>query len=256
MNFTIINERKKWILLVFIPLVVFGIFIVYMKYYNSDNLYFTVVSRNLKVEKNEPVFADNTLIGKVITATALISDPSKVLLTLSIDKSINIPFKSYVESKDDKNANESGLSVRLIASSGFYKKNDTIPFIKIESEPVVSKFIAVEKPDTISVNSMAEKKVPDVISETNHAEIGFFVQILTSNIKLPVDSKKFKELKNVKMYVEKGLFKYYVGRNLTLDQSVQLCEKMKSAGFTDAFVIALKGHERITVNKALQLLKN
>jgi hypothetical protein len=50
------------------------------------------------------------------------------------------------------------------------------------------------------------------------------------------------------------MYKYRVGREKDLDRAFGLLEEVKKKGYRDAFVIAFKGSERITVMEAKEIL--
>ena len=86
------------------------------------------------------------------------------------------------------------------------------------------------------------------------SEVFYSVQVKSSARQLNVDAANFKGLSGVKMYRQEGTFKYYVGREHNLDKAFDLLDTVRKKGYADAFVIAFKGSERITVLKAKEIL--
>lgn len=81
-------------------------------------------------------------------------------------------------------------------------------------------------------------------------EISFRVQFFMSPKPVPVNSKKFSGLKDVRMYKHQGSYKYTCGGEKELQDAINLTEEVKKAGFRDAFVVAFKGDQRITISQA------
>lgn len=80
--------------------------------------------------------------------------------------------------------------------------------------------------------------------------IVFRVQIATSPKELSKSSKKFAGLPEVWMYQQLGLFKYTVGKASNPGALSGLLSEAKNKGFTDAFIVAFNGEERITIAEA------
>ena len=83
----------------------------------------------------------------------------------------------------------------------------------------------------------------------------FTVQIMVASSVSAADLKKMSELGNSDKEQSGNLYKYYAGTYSNLeDANIQL-EKAKLAGFSQAFVVATNNGERITLEKAKELLK-
>lgn len=88
-------------------------------------------------------------------------------------------------------------------------------------------------------------------------EILFRVQIATYNNPKPLSHRKFKDLDYVMEYYHNGIFKYTAGKFDTLDDAIEYQNELrKQKTFKDAFVVAFKDNERISVEEARTLLKN
>ena len=84
----------------------------------------------------------------------------------------------------------------------------------------------------------------------------FTVQIMVASSTIPAaDLPKLSKLGNIDKEQSGNLYKYYAGTYSNLeDANIQL-EKAKLAGFSQAFVVATNNGERITLEKAKELLK-
>jgi hypothetical protein len=56
------------------------------------------------------------------------------------------------------------------------------------------------------------------------------------------------------MYQHQGLFKYTAGKASSTEALSGLLSEVRAKGFTDAFIIAFRGEERITVAEAKKLI--
>lgn len=83
----------------------------------------------------------------------------------------------------------------------------------------------------------------------------FAVQFATSTGKKDVDHSDFSNVeRDITRYHHKGLYKYYVGNERSLNDAVILQHKMQKKGYEDAFVIAFLNGERVTVSKASKII--
>ena len=83
----------------------------------------------------------------------------------------------------------------------------------------------------------------------------FKIQILTSDRKLPSNSKQFKGVSPVNYYKEKGLYKYTYGESTDYNKVLRT-KRQISAKFKGAFIIAFKNGEKMDVNQAIKEFKN
>jgi N-acetylmuramoyl-L-alanine amidase len=83
-------------------------------------------------------------------------------------------------------------------------------------------------------------------SEVKSDELIYRVQIETSTAKIAMDDARFKGM-TVFMYEDKGLFKYTVGAFRDLESANNLKKEMRTAGFEHAFVITMKGNQRVNL---------
>lgn len=98
-------------------------------------------------------------------------------------------------------------------------------------------------------NSGSNNEVTD-----NNNSIVFKVQIMSSPEKIKHDSKNFKGLNNVKEIKLNGVYKYTVGSETDYDKIIQIQSDTRKI-FPDAFIIALKNNEKISLKQALKEIK-
>ena len=83
--------------------------------------------------------------------------------------------------------------------------------------------------------------------------VSFRVQFAMYPDAKPVDSKLFKGIDNVKMYIHSGSYKYTSGDFGSMDEALQKRKELAGLGYKDAFVVAFKGKDRITNEEAKRL---
>lgn len=83
-------------------------------------------------------------------------------------------------------------------------------------------------------------------------EISFSVQFASYPDAKPVSSELFRNVENVKRYFHKGLYKYVTGEFETFSKASELRSKLVKKGYNDAFVVAFKNGERISIEEARQ----
>ena len=83
----------------------------------------------------------------------------------------------------------------------------------------------------------------------------FRVQVALSPKDIGITSPRLDGLKDVKMYRHQGMYKYTTGDENSLDEALKLQAEVQKKGFKDAFVVAFKGEERISIAEAKELMK-
>jgi N-acetylmuramoyl-L-alanine amidase len=80
--------------------------------------------------------------------------------------------------------------------------------------------------------------------------IVYRVQIFSSTVKYKKSNPKFKNRSDIWMYSTEGIWKYTAGTFDKLEEALNLQSQLKADGFSDAFVVAFKNGERISVKEA------
>lgn len=78
----------------------------------------------------------------------------------------------------------------------------------------------------------------------NTGKVVYKIQILTSDKKLPVNSRQFKGYKNIGYYKENGIYKYTYGESTDFD-AIKKTRRQVAKDFKDAFIIAFKNGEKV-----------
>jgi N-acetylmuramoyl-L-alanine amidase len=121
-------------------------------------------------------------------------------------------------------------------------------------EPIVSKPKEQQTPPfPVKKNSEVIKEKP-VSSSPAKALVVFRVQVASSPTDIGIHAKRLEGLDHVWMYKHQGLFKYTTGELTDLSEALKLQTDVQRKGYKDAFVVAFRGEERITVAEAKKLL--
>ncbi len=94
----------------------------------------------------------------------------------------------------------------------------------------------------------------DVLKQ-NPEKIVFRVQIATTSDKLSLNDSRFRGMP-VWEYKNNDLHKYTVGLFEQVEPAKKLKVEMREKGFENAFVVAFKGNERISIEKAIKMTEN
>ena len=139
---------------------------------------------------------------------------------------------------------KSNAKVRAVKNeSGVPKENLAANTIK--QEKAKEKVVIKENPKTEEVKKMPAKPLDEVV---------FRVQIATSPKELSTHSKKFAGLPDIWRYQHQGLYKYTTGKESSPEALSGLLGEAKKMGFTDAFIVAFHGEERITVAEGRKII--
>ena len=110
------------------------------------------------------------------------------------------------------------------------------------------------RPAPAPAKPKAETPAPQVKKEVSDKPV-FKIQILTSDRKLPPNSKQFKGLSPVDYYQEKGIYKYTYEESTDYNKVLRT-KRQISAKFKGAFIIAFKNGKKVDVNQAIKEFKN
>ncbi len=91
-------------------------------------------------------------------------------------------------------------------------------------------------------------------ASTTNSEVIFKIQLAASPDKINLSSPRFREVKGIQMYQHNGMYKYTYGEEVDLEKAKQLQASMQARGFTDAFIVAFRKGERISLDQAKSIL--
>ncbi len=104
----------------------------------------------------------------------------------------------------------------------------------------------------LSDSIIASLNVP-IPSKIVSPEIEFEVQVLALKGPLPIDAALFENCENISCQFVDGFYKYRLKRVSKYEEAKQLLDKMVQQGFIDAFIIALKNNEQVSVRAAIDM---
>jgi N-acetylmuramoyl-L-alanine amidase len=132
----------------------------------------------------------------------------------------------------------------------------------LTTKPQNTKPIEAPAPQPVANNSSntvtgttKQPSTPASASTQKATEVYYTVQIITSGLKKELTPENFMGVDGVSYYEDKGLYKYVVGQSSTVEGAEALRQKMKNAGFKDAFVVALANGKRVSLDEAKKLLE-
>ena len=170
-------------------------------------------------------------------------------------------FRAFVEYKREMegvNSSEIALEeAKLFAAWDSTLKN--VLKVKIGDEAAKELEVSIElSKDSVakvveSLKAYEAKKAIEKKDPKNN-DVLFRVQITSSSKKIPLNSRKFKEVSDVFEYKNGAVFKYAVGNCVTQEEAIQLQKKVRQTIFNDAFVVAFYMGDRVSVKKAKELI--
>lgn len=106
----------------------------------------------------------------------------------------------------------------------------------------------VEKPKSSPTNQKGQ--VSATYSDTSSTDVIFRVQILSSNERIELNNPRFKGRDDIWEYRANNVYKYTAGNCLKLEDAIKLQADLKKSGYQDAFVVAFRRNQRISLQEA------
>ncbi|MCD4681746.1 MAG: N-acetylmuramoyl-L-alanine amidase [Bacteroidales bacterium] len=203
------------------------------------------------------------------------SDEDYIVLSMfqssSIEQSIDLSSKVQHQFKD-----RVGRKDRGVKQAGFWVLyKTTMPGILIElgflSNPVEEKFLLSEDGKVYLASAIyrafknykseyedANKDLKPVVVKLEEPKPQVFYRIQFASYKKEksLEFRKFRGLKDVRVYEHDGCFKYTTGNEDSLENVQALKNKLIKKGYNDIFIVAFINDERIPLNEAKQLSEN
>ncbi len=92
-------------------------------------------------------------------------------------------------------------------------------------------------------------------AEQQKRGVVYKVQFMTSGNALKENAREFKGITDYEYYLQRGTYCYTTGSFATAQEAVRHQKAVRERGFTDAFVVAFLDGERISLQKAKELLE-
>lgn len=106
-----------------------------------------------------------------------------------------------------------------------------------------------------AASTTSGEKKSSAIDSDDSKGIWYSVQLLTSDKKLAQDSPRFNGVAGIREEKSGAAFKYCFGQTTSFNEAISFQSKMRSSGFKDAFVVAYRDKERISVQEARQIIQ-
>ena len=138
-------------------------------------------------------------------------------------------FCKYKRNYDRRKGNISGVVAAPVA-------NEKTPPPGSEADILNKKQQVIRQKTSVSSTTS--------VNRNTKGKVIYKIQFLTSNKKLPANSRLFKGYKNVDFYVEKGIYKYTYGETTDFN-SIWKMRRTIAKDFKDAFIIAFKDGKKV-----------
>lgn len=185
-----------------------------------------------------------TTMPSVLIETGFLSNPEEEKFLASAkgqNQIVESVFNAFKKFREKMNGDSKAEEKKFASTDAPLKQQPA----STKAQPAETK---VQQPASTKAQP-AETKVQQPASDEGK-EVCYRVQFAMYPIEIPVNSKKFAALRNVKMYRHQGMFKYTTGEKQTVEDALKLLGEVKKMGYKDAFVVAFHGDTRITIEKA------
>ena len=164
---------------------------------------------------------------------------------LQLSKAIS---KAIVDYKDAHDANEKNKLVQKTDQKTIKEKTE--PDTKKKQESAI-----VEKKKSPNVKTETPKIIEETKIKTDKSLPIFKVQFLSLSTQKTLSGKKYDILPKITSYKYKGLYRYTSGETQDYKTALLLQNKVRKAGFNDAFIVAFFKGERMSLNEAREIGK-
>jgi len=181
--------------------------------------------------------------------------------SLSLASDIQTNFRDDLKRKD-RGVKQAGFVVlhqtympSVLIETGFITNSNEGEFLNSKSgqEKVANAIFGAVKAYKKNLDeNLVIEETPIAKAESSariYPGIDFKVQIASGKKKLDTKSYNFKGLKGVERGKIGSMFKYYYGKSSDFDYIIKLQSEARKAGFVQAFVVAFRGKERISLSE-------
>ncbi len=268
--------------------------ILMVRFLSATKTYYAIFENVKGLSVSDPVIIEGLKVGNVKVIDFLLDGSNNLIVKIKIKSDINIPDKSFTEIMPLKHPEfDKSLNIKLVSSDGYFEDGDTINLRKslvtvdslielsnrtkqelaetiksevenqqkiketkeddpVKEEPLPKKENVVAKKEVVKKET---PKTPAKEKVVKQDQVVFKLQILVSKDKIPLTDKRFKNSKNLDFYEDKGLYKYVLGNEESFDKIKELSLQVKGSTFPDAFIVAFRNNERISIQEARGLLE-
>lgn len=184
---------------------------------------------------------------------------------------LKIELKGYKDKTAKKGERE--VATPPVAPQKEEPKAPVAPVVKVEEAPTadqpttfvpstaqtqVEPPLPLDEPKVKEPEQAAPQQVetPQTGSPAKAKDIVYKVQFMTSGKELKPNSREFKGITDYDYYLQKGTYCYTTGGFATAREAANYQKEVRDKGFKDAFVVAFCDGERISLQKAKEMLEN
>lgn len=166
----------------------------------------------------------------------------------------NLEEGNYLNSEEGQNAMAKAIADAIIS----YKMEYFDEIATVNNESVVASTVETKTENNTIAPAKTSKTKPTQDSQktaliVDSSKVIFEVQIAAGNKQLELKPSNFKGLKNVSLTaVNESLYRYTYGITTDFKEAQHNLEEAKAKGFTNAFIIATKKGQKITIQEALK----
>jgi N-acetylmuramoyl-L-alanine amidase len=128
------------------------------------------------------------------------------------------------------------------------------PVFEYPNTPEINELLLIKDSETEPANADTIQLIFPTQPEPVTEVIRFRIQFFISKENLNTADKKFKSIDEVKKYYENGIWKYTSGDFKTIAESQEMLKEVKKQ-FSDAFIIAFRNEQKISIQEAQKLIQ-
>jgi len=164
---------------------------------------------------------------------------------LKMARAIATAIKKYIK----------GLKLNTVKDNYIAKTEKKRTPLKIVVKPKKNNVVKVKNTTKkVVVKKAVKKPIEKVVVKKASSGIKFKVQIAASRKYIKEASYNFKGLKNVELMFIDNYYKYYYGNTAVFTDIKKTLIKVKKVGYKDAWVVAFKDDQKISIKEALKNL--
>jgi len=239
---------------------------------NKDNL--NVAKREnsvIKLEKDNKLHYEGfdaehpeSFIGLTLVQEAFL-DQSIMMASL-----IQQEFGKSLKNIKDRSVQQAGFAVlrltympSVLSEIGFLSNDKEEKFLntKVGQDKIAiaianaivkyKKSIYNNTPNASQITHKTDKEDVNKYETKIYPDITFKVQLMATRKKISLDNKIFKGLKNIRMLKIGMWYKYFAGSTSDYNEIVRIKHKAHQKSFKQAYIVAYKGKQRMTLSKIL-----
>lgn len=154
-------------------------------------------------------------------------------------------FSKYKKNYDRRKGNISGNAAAPVAKVvEVVEVVEEVPVVESAETPPPGSEADILNKKHQSARQKTSVSSASSVNRNTKGKVIYKIQFLTSNKKLPANSRLFKGYKNVDFYVEKGIYKYTYGETTDFN-SIRKMRRTIAKDFKDAFIIAFKDGKKV-----------